>query len=254
MADKPNRRSNRRAADAGSASPPAAVIDDWREFSLAKAVFEIAIVAIGVLLALVADQARQSRVDEALGEEARTAMRAEIDQNRVRLATKLELLHQAFMALEKNPADAPTLVDQGANFQITLTDAAWTMAIQTGSLRLLGSKERQALSYIYSSHDIYNRLLAEEMSRWTALAAPDEEGSDLKMWKAYARRVGVGACISTIRIERFRNPRLPAEPLRRTCQRYRPSIPVETLFRDLRIPMPDTNWRPGGEFDRSLWI
>jgi hypothetical protein len=128
------------------------------------------------------------------------------------------------------------------------------MAIQTGSLRLLGPNERQALSYIYSSHDIYNRLLAEEMSRWTALADADAEGSDLKMWKAYARRVGVGACISTIRIERFRNPRLPPEPLRKTCQRYRPSIPVETLFRDLHIPMPDTNWRPGGEFDRSLWI
>lgn len=255
MADKPaNRRNSREAADTGSATPAVGVVSGWGEFSLTKAAFEIAIVAIGVLLALVVDEARQSRADGALAEEARGAMRAEIDQNRVRLATKLELLHGAYTSLERDPAAGPTLVDQGGNFQITLTDAAWTMAVQTGTLRLLGPKERQALSYIYSSHDIYNRLLSEEMSRWTALAAADAEGSDLKMWKAYARRVGVGACISTIRIERFRNPKLSAEPLRNTCQRYRPSIPVETLFRDLGIPMPDTNWRPGGEFDRSLWV
>jgi len=255
LADEPaSRRSNRKATDAGRAAPAAGGGSGWQEFSLARAVFEIVIVAIGVLLALVVDQARQSRADGVLAEEARGAMRAEVDQNRVRLATKLELLHRAFTALERNSAAAPTLVDQGLNFQITLTDSAWTMAVQTGTLRLLGPKERQALGYIYSSHDIYNRLLAEEMSRWTALAAADAEGSDLKMWKAYARRVGVGACISTIRIERFRNPRLSAEPLRKTCQRYRPSIPVETLFRDLGIPMPDTNWRPGGEFDRALWV
>lgn len=255
MADEPaNRRRNRETAEAGSATPAAGVVVGWREFSLAKAVFEIAIVAIGVLLALVVDQARQSRADGLLAKEATGAMRAEIEQNRIRLATKLELLHRAFTALETNPAAGPTLVDQGANFQITMNDAAWTMAVQTGTLRLLGPKERQALGYIYSSHDIYNRLLAEEMSRWTALAAADAEGSDLKMWKAYARRVGVGACISTIRIERFRNPGLSAEPLRKTCQRYRPSIPVETLFRDLGIPMPNINWRPGGEFDRPLWL
>jgi hypothetical protein len=250
-----NRHDNREAVDPGR-YPPA---DDGtaivrREFSLAKALFEIAIVAIGVLLALLVDQSRQSRADRALADEARSGMRAEIEQNRIRLATKLQLLHKAFTAIDTNPAAAPILVDQAANFQITLTDAAWTMAIQTGTLRLLDQKERQALSYIYSSHDIYNRLLAEEMNRWTALAAADSEGSDLKLWKAYARRVAVGACISTIRIERFRNPRLDAEPLRSTCQRYRPSVPVETLFRDLGIPMPDTNWRPGGEFDRPLWL
>lgn len=218
------------------------------EFSLAKALFEIAIVAIGVLLALVVDQARQSRADRALADEARTSMRAEIEQNRVRLATKLLLLHKAYEALEADPAKGPAFVGQGANFQITLTDAAWRMSVQTGALRLLGQEERQALGYVYNSHEIYNGLLAEEMEHWTALAATKGDGPELKLWKAYARRVGVGACISTIRIERFRNPALSAEPLRSVCQRYQPSIAPEKLYRDLRLPMPKTDWRPGGEF------
>ena len=217
------------------------------DFTLKRALFEIAIVAVGVLLALLVDQARQSRTDRALTEDARRAMRTELDQNRVRIATKLSLLHNAYLELERDPGAAPTLVERGANFQITLTDAAWSMALQTGAMRLLPDRERQALGYVYNSHDIYNRLLTEEMSHWTTLAAgPDEKA--VRLWKAYARRVAVGGCISSIRIERFHNPTLPAERLRLACQRYRVSIPPQQLYRQLGYPMPDANWRPGGEF------
>ena len=217
------------------------------EFTFKKALFEISVVTVGVLLALFVDEARQARADRALAEAARTAIRAELDQNRIRLATKLSLLHNAYRNLEREPLTAPRLVDQGANFQITLTDAAWTMAFQTGALRLLQDRERQALAYVYTSHDIYNFLLAEEMNHWTALAASQDDKA-VKLWKAYARRVAVGGCISSIRIERFRNPSLQAEPLRRACQRYRLSLPPQQLFRELGYPMPDSNWRPGGEF------
>ena len=217
------------------------------DFTLKKALFEIAIVAVGVLLALLVDQARQSRTDRALTEEARRTVRTELNQNRVRIATKLSLLHNAYRQFERDPAAGPTLVEQGANFQITLTDAAWTMAHQTGAMRLLDDRERQALGYVYNSHDIYNQLLAEEMAHWTMLAAgPDEKA--IKLWKAYARRVAVGGCISSIRIERFHNPALPAERLRLACQRYRVSMPPQQLYRQLGYPMPDANWRPGGEF------
>ena len=217
------------------------------EFSLPKALFEIAIVTIGVLLALLVDEARQSRADHGLAEQSRKAMQAEIDQNRIRLATKITLLHNSYQRLEQDPNAGPQMVDRGANFQITLTSAAWEMAVQTGALRLLDERERQALAYVYTSHEIYNQLLSEEMQHWTALAAgPDE--AKIKLWKAYARRVAVGGCISSIRIERFRNPSLPAEPLRQACQRYRLAVPPAELYRQLGYPMPDTNWRPGGEF------
>lgn len=233
-------------SESGETNPVAAPAVQ-SDFTLKKAVFEIAIVAVGVLLALFVDQARETRADRILADQARMAIRTEIDQNRVRLATKLSLLHNAYIKLERDPLAGPDLVEQGANFQITLTDAAWTMAVQTGAMRLLQDRERQALGYVYSSHDIYNRLLAEEMNHWTTLAAgPDERAT--RLWKAYARRVAVGGCISSIRIERFRNPALPAEPLRQACQRYQLSVPPPQLYRQLGYPMPDANWRPGGEF------
>jgi len=60
LADEPaSRRSNLKATDSGRAAPAAGGGSGWQEFSLARAVFEIVIVAIGVLLALVVDQARQ---------------------------------------------------------------------------------------------------------------------------------------------------------------------------------------------------
>ena len=217
------------------------------DFTLKKALFEIAIVAVGVLLALLVDQARQSRTDRALTEEARRAMKTELDQNRVRIATKLTLLHNAYLEIDRDPAAGARLVEQGANFQITLTDTGWQMALQTGAMRLLTERERQALGYVYNSHEIYNRLLAEEMAHWTTLATgPDEKA--IKLWEAYARRVAVGGCISSIRIERFQNPALSPEPLRRACQRYQVSMPPQQLYRQLGYPRPDANWRPGGEF------
>ncbi len=111
--------------------------DHASDFSLKKAVFEIAIVAVGVLLALIVDEARQSSADRELAEEARSALEAEVQENRVRLATKLTLLHQAYLTLQQDPGAGPRLVAQGANFQIVMTDAAWTMAMQTGAIRLL---------------------------------------------------------------------------------------------------------------------
>lgn len=218
------------------------------EFSLKKAVFEVAIVAVGVLLALIVDEARQSGADRALAEQARAAMAAEMDQNRVRLASKLAVLHRAYRALEADPGAGPRLVEERSNFQIALADAAWTMAAETGALRLLDDKERQKRAYLYSSVGIYNELLAEEMKHWTALAASSPDDASVRLWKAYAHRVGGSACITSVRIERVGNPALPTGRLQPTCQNYRLSTPPERLFKQLGFPMPNTGWRPGGEF------
>lgn len=218
------------------------------DFTLKKAAFEIAIVAVGVLLALIVDEARQSRADRALAEEAKTAMAAEIRENQVRLASKLALLHQAHQQLQQDPGAGPELVGRGSNFQIAMTNAAWSMAVQTGALRHIGQQERQSLAYVYASHDIYNRLLAEEMNHWTALAAAAPGDAAVKLWMAYAQRVAGSICITTIRIERFRNPGFPTARLQPLCQRYRPSVPPTQLYRALGLPMPNTDWRPGGEY------
>lgn len=218
------------------------------DFTLKKAIFEVAIVAVGVLLALVVDQARQSITNRSLADEARTALHAEIKENRVRLATKLALVHDVYGRLQRDPALGPSLVAQGSNFQIEMTDAAWTMAMQTGALRFLEPDERQALAYVYTSQDIYNRLLAEEMNHWTALAGAGSGKSAVRLWQAYAQRVARSVCIASIRIERFSNPKLPSQRLQQTCQRYRLSIRPSELYRALGVSVPNTSWRPGGDF------
>lgn len=218
------------------------------EFTLKKAVFEIAIVAVGVLLALLVDEARQARADRALADEARSALRAEVEENRVRLATKLSLLHRAYLEMQRNPAAGPRLVAQGSNFQIEMTDAAWTMAMQTGALRLLKQDERQTLAYVYNSQDIYNRLLAEEMNHWTALAGGAPGGAEGRLWQAYAQRVARSVCIATARIERSRNPAQTSRRMQDPCQHYRLDAPPRELYRALNVPMPSTSWKPGADF------
>ena len=227
---------------------PLPSVDGGSDFTLKKALFEIAIVAVGVLLALLVDQARQSSGDRALAEEARSALRAEVEENRVRLATKLALLHRAYLTLEKEPNAGPRLVAQGSNFQIEMTDAAWGMAMQTGALRLLSQDERRLFSYVYTSQDIYNRLLSEEMNHWTALAGAESDGPAVKVWLAYAQRVARSVCIASLRIERSRVADLPTGRLQQVCQTYRLSVPPEQLYRRLGVSMPNASWRPGGEF------
>ncbi|MFL6762465.1 MAG: hypothetical protein ACJ8FB_07890 [Sphingomicrobium sp.] len=236
-----------------STKPPAQMGAEERlamrsEFSLRKALFEIAIVAIGVLLALGVDEIRQTRSDRALVGEIDSSMRAELEQNQVRLVTKLAMLNHAFSALEADPAAGPRLVAQRANFQIELADAAWRMAQETSALRLMGAKKREAFATVYASHAIYNRILAEEMNRWAELAASTSNDRSVLIWKAYARRVGGGACISLMRIERIRNPEVPIARLQQGCADYTPSVPPEVIYRKFGLQMPRTRWKPGSDF------
>ena len=216
--------------------------------SLTKAIFEIVIVAVGVLLALGVDEIRQSRADQALVAETEKALQTEVEQNRIRLVTKLAKLNHAYEALIADPAIGPALVEQRANFQIETADAAWTMAQQTTALRLMDAKERQAFATIYASHNIYNRILAEEMNHWSDLAASAPNDRSVTMWKAYARRVGGGACFSLMRIERFRNPAIPIARLQQGCANYSPALPPDVIYQRFRLEMPRSRWQPGSDF------
>ena len=106
----------------------------WGEFNIAKALFEIVIVAIGVLLALLVDEARQSRENRQLADESIAAMRTEMDDNRWRLVRKLELLHRAYLAVEADPSQVATLVADRRNQQVTPAKSAWLMTVETGAL------------------------------------------------------------------------------------------------------------------------
>ena len=245
MATKKPVRSAKTDAEAPRkpASPP-----PHSEFTIKKAAFEIAIVAIGVLLALAVDEFRDSRADSVLVTETKEAVKDEVEQNRIRLVTKLAKVHQAYQTLSVNPAAGPALVERRANMQIELADAAWIMAQQTGALRLMDSRERQALATMYASHEIYNRILAEEMKHWAELAASSPNDRSVTMWKAYARRIASGACISLTRIERFRHSNVPMSRLQEACAAYGPGLPAEVLYREFKLPVPRTRWQPGDDF------
>jgi hypothetical protein len=141
---------------------------------------------------------------------------------------------------------SPQLTSASA-FETELAPHGWK-AEAKDALRHIEQQERQPLAYVYASHDIYNRMLAEEMNHWTALAAAEPGDAAVELWIAFAQRVAISACIATIRIERLRNPQLPTARLQPLCQRYGLSIPPAQLYRPICVPMPNTSWRPGQEY------
>ena len=217
-------------------------------FNLPKAVFETAIVAIGVLLALLVDEARQARDNRQLADEAIAAMREELADNRSRFIRKLEFLRAAHRAIEADPARAAELVMARGNQQITPSNSAWVMTVETGALRLLEPAERDRYAKVYTAQQIYYDLVTLEMSYWSDLAAFDgssataqdvlERDKAIRMWKAWANRVSLGVCISTARIELVFHPDLDRERLWEICRTYRLTQPATELYRKFGVPMP----------------
>jgi len=220
----------------------------WSEFNLARAVFEIVIVAIGVMLALLVDEARQARNDGQLADEAMTAMRAELEDNRWRLIRKLELLHRAYLDLEADPARAAQLVSDRRNQQVTPSDTAWVMTVETGALRLLSPEDRSRFGMVYTANKTYYDILSQEMTYWNGLAAyPADDRSPqmvrerdaaIRLWKNWANRVALGVCISAARIELAFHPQLSRDKLWTACRAYRATTPPAALYRGFGLPMP----------------
>jgi hypothetical protein len=217
-------------------------------FNLAKAGFEILIVAIGVLLALMVDEARQARENRQLAGEAIAAMRAELEDNRWRLVRKLELLHRAYLDLEANPDSAAQLVADRRNQQVTPSDTAWVMTVETGALRLLSPEDRSRYGMVYTANKTYYDILSQEMTYWNGLAAypagdrsPQtlrERDKAILLWKNWANRVALGVCISAARIELALHPQLSREKLWATCRAYHVTEPPAGLYRAFGLPMP----------------
>jgi hypothetical protein len=222
----------------------------WSDFNVAKALFEIAIVAIGVLLALLVDEARESRKNQQLADEAIAAMRAELVDNRWRLVRKLDLLHRAYRDLEADPAKAAQLVADRRNQQVTPSDTAWVMTVETGALRLLPPEDRSRYGMVYTANKTYYDILSQEMTYWNALAAYDTDDTSAKtarerdmairLWKNWANRVALGVCISAARIELAFHPQLSREKLWAACRAYRATEPPARRNRAFGLPKPAT--------------
>lgn len=220
----------------------------WGEFNIAKALFEIVIVAIGVLLALLVDEARQSRENRQLADESIAAMRTEMDDNRWRLVRKLELLHRAYLAVEADPSQVATLVADRRNQQVTPAKSAWLMTVETGALRLLTPDQRTRYGMAYTANETYYDILTQEMTFWNGLAAFPaddrsqdtlrERGKAILIWKNWANRVALGVCISLARIELAFDPKLPRDRLWATCRAHRVTQPPAEVYKGFGLPMP----------------
>ena len=217
------------------------------EFNLAKAAFEILIVAIGVMLALLVDEAREARANRELADEARSAMRSELAENRSRFMLKLDFMRRAYFALENDPSKAAQLVADRHNQQITPSKSAWVMTTETGALRLLRPDERSRYAMAYTAQEAYYDIVSQEMAHWADLAGYDGDLSPgevrnrdkaIRLWKAWANRVSLGVCISTARIELAFNPGLPREKLWAACRAYRVTQPPTELYKGFGLPMP----------------
>lgn len=218
------------------------------EFNFAKAGFEIVIVAVGVLIALLVDEAREARENRQLADEAISAMRAELADNRSRLILKLDFMRQAYFALEADPSKAAQMVAERRNQQITPSRSSWVMTTETGALRLLNQDERSRYAMVYTAQEAYNDIVSQEMAYWGALAAFDaddlsseeirERDKAIRLWKAWANRVSLSICISTARIELTFHPRLSREKLWASCRAYRVTQPATELYKGFGVPMP----------------
>jgi hypothetical protein len=238
------------AADQPDAPPESPGRGNDGNFNLAKAGFETLIVAIGVLLALMVDEARQSRENRQLASEAIAAMRAELEENRWRLVRKLDLLHRAYLDLEADPGRAAQLVSDRRNQQVTPSDTAWVMTVETGALRLLSPADRSRFGMVYTANKTYYDILSQEMTYWNGLAAyPAEDRSPqtlrerdqaIRLWKNWANRVALGVCISAARIELAFQPQLSREKLWAACRAYRVTSPPADLYSRFGLPMPPT--------------
>lgn len=208
------------------------------------------IVAVGVLLALLVDEAREVRNNRQLAEEAIAAMRAELDDNRWRVVRKLELLHGAYRDLEADPGRAAQLVADRRNQQVTPANSAWVMTVETGALRLLRPEERSRYGMAYTAQGTYYDILTQEMQLWNALAAFDPEDASpetrherdkaIRLWKTWANRVALGVCISAARTELVFHPELSREKLWAACRAYRVTQPPAELYKNFGLDLPPT--------------
>ena len=209
------------------------------------------IVAVGVLLALLVDEAREARENRQLANEAVTAMRTELAATRSRFILKLDFMRQAYFALEADPSKAAQLVADRRNQQVTPSRTAWVMTTETGALRLLNADERSRYAMAYTAHEAYYDVVSQEMAHWAALAAygADDQSSDeirdrdkaIRLWKAWANRVSLAICISTARIELAFQPDLSREKLWATCRAFRVTQPATDLYKSFGLPMPSAS-------------
>lgn len=225
--------------DQGSAALPGKA-RHWDEI-LGKALFEILIVAIGVLLALAVDEWREKSEQRQLADEARSMLRSEILANREAVISRLRRIAQLYRLTETAPSQVGDFVFERRNMALLLNDSAWVMAVETGALRWLEPSERASVAEIYAGHQRMRDVVSEELSKWVELAAfptgplpPDQErqrSGAIRIWKAYAQRAQMAQCASLGRYERALGAKVSDRDLVEACRTTPPTQDPSDFYR-----------------------
>jgi hypothetical protein len=212
-------------------------VASWREFFV-----HVAMIAIGVLLALVVEEWREHRQQMELASEMRGALRAEIIANRDALVARMRRTAHLYALVQTTPEKVQSYVFERRNRPLVLNDAAWTMTINTGSLRWLTPTERANITQLYTEQRHARDLADEEMSKWTDLAAFDskqdlpenrsERERVMHVWLAFAERTQLAECATAGRYERALGARVPLGELIDFCASVSPEQDPAAIYAD----------------------
>ena len=237
------RSAPRRRREPAKQSVAAEPSRSW-EAVLGKAVFEIAIVAVGVMLALAVDEWRERSEQKDLADEARAALRAEILSNHEAVLSRLRRTAQLYIEIAAHPDQAGKYISERRNRTLFVNNAAWTMAVETGAVRWLTPAERTNFAEIYAGQQRTRDLVSEEMNKWTELggfpAAPataDVEASRnraLRIWQAWTQRAQFALCVNAGRYERALGADVPEAGLVEFCAGQRPEEDPASIYREWR--------------------
>lgn len=236
------RRQQDLAKNSAAATEPSSS-RSW-EAILGKAIFEILIVAVGVMLALAVDEWRERSEQRSLADDARAALRAEILSNREAVIARLRRTAELYVQTAAHPDQAGKYVSERRNRTLFVNDAAWTMAVETGAIRWLGPSERTNFAELYAGQQRARDLVSQEMTRWTELggippAAPAAEvdasrNRALRIWQAWVQRAQFSLCVSAGRYERALGAVVPEQELVEFCAARRPDEDPASIYREWR--------------------
>jgi hypothetical protein len=215
----------------------------WQD-AAAKALFEILIVAVGVMLALAVDEWRERSEQRQLADQARAALRTEILSNREAVLSRLRRTADLYVQTAAHPDQIGRFVSERRNRTLFVNDAAWTMAVETGAIRWLAPDERTNIAEIYAGQQRARDVVIEEMKTWTELggfpstpATAEANASrqrTLSVWQAWAHRTQFAMCVNAGRYERALGANVPEEDLVEYCAGRAPDEDPASIYREWR--------------------
>ncbi|MDY7091819.1 MAG: hypothetical protein SX243_02495 [Acidobacteriota bacterium] len=127
--------------------------------ALQEALFEAGFVVLGVVLALAANEWRQSRADAAQAEAALATMVQELEGNRQLVADSLAY-HEELLAMiqgehEEGWEPSPRNFPRGFIYPAQLQQTAWSTANATGALTHMDYAVVVELSGVYQAQELY---------------------------------------------------------------------------------------------------